>query len=77
MNDQLRQILADALGVALSAINEQTGSTTEPRWDSLRHMQIVFALEDVYGVRFRDDEIAGLPSVSAISAALAQRGVTM
>lgn len=40
------------------------------RWDSLKHMEIVFALEDRYDVRFDESEFAGLDSPRAIVAAL-------
>ena len=40
------------------------------RWDSLKHMEIVFALEDRYGVRFDESEFAQLDTSSAITAAL-------
>jgi acyl carrier protein len=42
----------------------------EARWDSLRHVEIVFALEDRYGVRFDESEFAALASTSAIAARL-------
>ena len=40
------------------------------RWDSLKHMEIVFALEDRYGVRFDESEFSQLDTSSAITAAL-------
>ncbi len=39
-------------------------------WDSLKHMEIVFALEDRYGVRFDESEFATLDTSAAITAAL-------
>lgn len=39
-------------------------------WDSLKHMEIVFALEDRYGVRFDESEFAALDTSAAIAAAL-------
>ena len=39
-------------------------------WDSLKHMEIVFALEDRYGVRFDESEFVQLDTSSAITAAL-------
>ena len=43
---------------------------TVPQWDSLKHMEIVFALEDRYGVQFDESEFAALDSPAAIGAAL-------
>jgi acyl carrier protein len=39
-------------------------------WDSLKHMEIVFALEDRYGVRFDESEFSALDTSAAITAAL-------
>jgi acyl carrier protein len=42
-------------------------------WDSLKHMEIVFALEDRYGVRFHESEFALLTTSAAIMTALRKR----
>ena len=44
-----------------------------PEWDSLKHMEIVFALEDKYGVQFDESEFPALSSPAAIAAAVRQR----
>ena len=40
------------------------------QWDSLKHMELVFALEDRYGVQFDEAEFPILVSTDAIVAAL-------
>jgi acyl carrier protein len=42
-------------------------------WDSLKHMELVFALEDRFGVEFREDEFAKLDSPSSIAAKIRAR----
>jgi acyl carrier protein len=37
-----------------------------PQWDSLKHVEIVFALEDRYDVQFDESEFALLRSTSSI-----------
>jgi acyl carrier protein len=39
-------------------------------WDSLKHMEIVFALEDRYSVRFDESEFSALDSPAAIATLL-------
>jgi acyl carrier protein len=43
------------------------------QWDSLRHVEIVFALEDQYDVQFDESEFAAMDSSSAIAALLRPR----
>ena len=70
MDAKLKMVLAETLGVDASAIDASTSAHTQPQWDSLRHMNIVFALEDAFEVRFRDEDIAEMTSVAKIEEAL-------
>lgn len=73
MNEQLKKIMAEVLEIDAAAIDTSTSVATEPKWDSLRHMTLIFAIEDALGVRFDDDDLPRLTSVSAIEQALAAR----
>lgn len=42
------------------ADDENPSRATEAGWDSLKHIELVFLLEDHFGVRFAELEIAGL-----------------
>jgi acyl carrier protein len=45
-------------------------------WDSLKHMEIIFALEVRYGVCFDEAEFSALDSTSAIVSALRRHRAT-
>ena len=64
VGDLLRQILR------LPATGEALTRAHQARWDSLRHLEIVFALEDRYGIQFDESEFARLDSPTSIAAAL-------
>ena len=76
MNPKLQGVLAETLGLAAEEISAATDTSNQPRWDSLRHMQLIFALEDAYGVRFSDAEIPRLTSVAAIVEVLGGHGIS-
>jgi acyl carrier protein len=73
MNKKLYETIAEVLNVPEDNVSAATSIENEARWDSLRHMNIIFALEDAFGVRFTDEEIPLLTSVEAIEKALAER----
>lgn len=75
MSPKLQSVLAETFGLATHDITADTAPGNQPRWDSLRHMQLIFALEDAYGVRFADADIPHLTSVSAITGVLAAQGI--
>ena len=49
-----------------SAITAESSPESIERWDSLKHMQLIMALEDELGVQFPDDAIPELVSYGAI-----------
>ena len=75
MADRLQVLIAGCLDVDPAEISNDTGTHNLAKWDSLRHMRIVFALEEDFNVRFRDQELMSLTSVSAIRDALRERNI--
>ncbi len=70
MHAELKQVLADVLGVG--SVSDADSVHTIPAWDSVRHISLIVALEERFGVTFDIDEIPALNSVQAISEALAR-----
>jgi acyl carrier protein len=68
MRDDLKQVLLDVLEV--NSITENDSSRTIPTWDSVRHLRLILALEERFGVTLDADEIPSLNSVRAILAFL-------
>ncbi|WP_340646694.1 phosphopantetheine-binding protein [Phenylobacterium sp.] len=66
----LKQTLAAVLGVDPDAITEESSSDTLESWDSLRHMNLVLALEEEFGVSIPDEEAANITSYALIKLVL-------
>ncbi len=66
MEDKIKEILATILEIDQSDINNNTNPDTVSSWDSLRHMKLVFSIEDEYDVQFSDDQIIQLTDVGKI-----------
>ena len=61
MADPIDDGIAEILTLALErpvAPGEAPTRDDEPRWDSLKHLEIIFAVEGAYGVSFSPEEIA-------------------
>lgn len=72
MNEKLRVIVAGALELDPSDVTEDTSVENQAKWDSLHHMNLIFAIEDGFCIRFADDELPQLTSIAAIERALAK-----
>jgi acyl carrier protein len=66
IGEKILSTLAAVLQLDRAAVNERASVDTVPAWDSLKHMDLVIALEDALGVQFADDEVAELISYRLI-----------
>jgi acyl carrier protein len=75
MNERVRHILGVVLEMPEQQIDEKLSAEDTSNWDSIRHLNLVMALEEAFGVSFSSDELGRLTSYRAIVDALGQRGV--
>ena len=68
--DKLKTVVATVLNVDVSRIDAHASSDTIETWDSLRHMNLVLALEDEFGVSLPDEEVANATSYPLLVLAL-------
>lgn len=66
MQERIRAVMAQIFNVDAGSISAKSSPEDIERWDSLRHMQLIMALEDEFGVTFADEDIPELLSPSAI-----------
>jgi len=66
MDDNLHAIVAKALMLDVSKINDDLRYNSIPEWDSIAHMALIAELEDSYGVMLDTDEIVAMSSVGII-----------
>jgi len=66
MKDNIKQIIAQVLNIPVGEINDDASTQTITNWDSLNHMNIIFAIEEQLGITFEDDEIMNLTSLDKI-----------
>ena len=66
MKARVMQIMSEVFGVAVESIGEDASPDTIGTWDSLRHMQLVLALEEELDVTFPDERIPELIRLDVI-----------
>ncbi len=72
---QLEAVFANLLQVPIESINEETSPRNTRSWDSLKHLELVMAIEGAYSVQFGMAEIVGLNSLGSIRQMLKLKGV--
>jgi len=63
MREKVFNIISQIMDVPVSEINEQSSAKTIENWDSLQHMNLIFALEEAFDMKFLDEEIMGMACV--------------
>ncbi len=67
------EILSSILLVPMDDLDQHSSPQTIPNWDSLKHMNLVMAIEEEFEVQFTPDEFLELLSVPAILETLSQK----
>lgn len=57
MENRIKEIMSVVLETDLSMIDEDASPETIENWDSLKHMNLIAALEEEFKITFSDDEI--------------------
>ena len=68
VEDTVREMLARELELEPASIGEQTSTEDTSQWDSAAHVEIVFAIEDHFGIEFSQEEIEEMYSFSEMVA---------
>jgi acyl carrier protein len=69
---KLKRVVADVLGVPESSIGENTSMDTVSEWDSLKHLNLVLALEGEFGITFSEEQSFEILSYPLIKIVLAE-----
>jgi acyl carrier protein len=75
---EVEERVLDVLSAALKCpITLQSQRADVPAWDSLKHIELVFAIEDELEVQFSEAELATLDSVAALIDMAAAKACSM
>lgn len=74
---QLEQIVADVLAMPVSDISDDTSPKSTKSWDSLKHINLVLALEAGFGVKFAPSEIMSISSIADARTLLREKGAAL
>ena len=70
---KLKSVMASVFNIKQREINEKSSTDNIKSWDSLKHINLVCALEDEFKVRFSHKEIGGMINFKIISLILSQK----
>lgn len=66
MKDKIKSIMASVFEINVSEIGDDASPELIENWDSLRHMNLVTAIEEEFDVRFSDEQIAEMLNLDLV-----------
>jgi acyl carrier protein len=71
--EKLRAVVASMLELDPSAVGPETSTDTVDQWDSVRHMNLIIALEGAFDITIPDEDVANLTSYPIIKAVVEEQ----
>ena len=62
----IKQVMSVVFDVPLESIADDASSDNIENWDSLRHLNLILALEEEFGVSIPDEEVGNLVNYKLI-----------
>ena len=63
---KLKEVLSAVFEVSIESITDESSSDTIENWDSLRHLNLIIALEEEFDVSIPDEEVGNLVNFKLI-----------
>ena len=59
-NIKIKQVMSAVFEIPLESIADDASSDNIENWDSLRHLNLILALEEEFGISIPDEEVGNL-----------------
>ena len=57
MKDSVKKVISEVFNIDIELINNESSPDNIENWDSLKHMNLIVALEEEFEIEFNDEEI--------------------
>lgn len=66
LDERIKEAMASVFGVDAATLNEDTTQDDITEWDSLKHLDLIVALEDEFGVTIPLEEVGNMTNFKYI-----------
>ena len=73
MESRIKEVMSAVFEIDVEDIGDDSSPDTIAIWDSLRHMNLVAALEEEFSIEFNDDEIVEMMNFALVKTILSER----
>ena len=73
--EKLKQVLADIFNIEVKTVGDTTSVDTVKEWDSLKHLNLILALEQEFSITFTVEQTVEILNYPLIKAILGEHGI--
>ena len=73
MHQRLERVFKDTFNDESLALHDEMASQDTPGWDSIHHINLMFAIESSFGMQFVGNELAELENIGELKTLLEKR----
>ena len=73
MEKRIKKVMSAVFEVNISKIDEKISPETLEQWDSLRHMNLIVALEEEFNIRFSEGDIVEMVTFPLIKMVITEK----
>jgi len=73
VENRIKKVFAAVFGVDIVSISEDSSPDSIANWDSLRHMNLIVALEEEFGIEFDEEEIMDMLNYNLLSSMIREK----
>ena len=77
MEEKLKTVISNVFELTSDKIDESTTMESIEQWDSLKHMELIMAIEEKFGIVFETEEILEITSFTGIKDILRNKGLNI
>ena len=73
MDDKIKKIMSEVFSVSIESISEDSSRQNLESWNSLNHLQMVFALEDAFQITLSPSEATRIIDFQSVKELLSNK----
>lgn len=70
LDSRILKVMSIVFEISIDSLNEDSSSDNIESWDSLRHLNLILALEDEFNLEIPDEEVGNLMNFKLIKIVL-------
>ncbi|MFC1814775.1 acyl carrier protein [Thermodesulfobacteriota bacterium] len=73
MKEKVFKVVSQVMGVPIGELNDDSSPDTIEAWDSIKHMNLILALEEEFAVEFGEEDIVEMLNIQLIVETIKER----